>query len=98
MRHARRRQPLAGATSVPAWPKSAVRIGFGIIWAIDAAFKWRPGFHAAFLEVIKKSGEGQPGWLHWWFSFWFDAIKPDPHVWAYSIAAIETVIAAALIL
>ncbi|MHB8491114.1 MAG: TQO small subunit DoxD [Solirubrobacteraceae bacterium] len=89
----------AGSESVstPQWPKSAVRIGFGLVWAIDAAFKWRPGFHAAFLEMVKKSGEGQPGWLHPWFSFWYSAVQPHPHVWAYGIAATETLIALALI-
>jgi hypothetical protein len=26
------------------WPKDALRIGFGIIWLIDAVLKWLPGF------------------------------------------------------
>jgi uncharacterized membrane protein YphA (DoxX/SURF4 family) len=82
---------------LPTWPKSAVRIGFGLIWAVDAAFKWRPGFHKGFLGMVKESGEGQPGWLHWWFNFWYNTIQPHPHVWAYSIAVIETVLALALI-
>jgi nitrite reductase (NO-forming) len=83
---------------VPTWPKSAVRIAFGVVWAIDAAFKWRPGFHKEFLTMINKAGEGQPNWLHWWFKFWSETITPHPHVWAYGIASIETLIAAALIL
>jgi nitrite reductase (NO-forming) len=88
---------LGEAASVPDWPKSAVRIGFGLILAVDAAFKWRPGFHRDFLMMIKEAGEGQPSWLHGWFRFWTNTIAPHPHVWAYSIAVIETVLALALI-
>jgi hypothetical protein len=29
------------------WPKDALRIGFGVIWLIDAILKWLPGFRAA---------------------------------------------------
>jgi nitrite reductase (NO-forming) len=83
---------------VPTWPKSAVRIAFGVVWAIDAAFKYRSGFHKEFLDMINSAGQGQPHWLHWWFKFWSNTVTPHPHVWAYGIAAIETLIAAALIL
>jgi nitrite reductase (NO-forming) len=82
---------------VPDWPKSAVRIAFGVVWAIDAAFKYRPGFHKEFLDMVNKAGEGQPHWLHWWFKFWSETVTPHPHVWAYSLAAVETLIALALI-
>lgn len=83
---------------IPVWPKSAVRIAFGVVFAIDAFFKWRIGFHKTFVTVIKEAGDGQPSWLHWWFKFWLDTISPHHHVWAYSIAVIETLIALALIL
>jgi nitrite reductase (NO-forming) len=82
---------------VPTWPKSAVRIAFGFVWAIDAVFKWKLGFHKEFVDLVKKSGEGQPSWLNWWFKFWTDTISPHPHVWACSIAAIETLVALCLI-
>jgi nitrite reductase (NO-forming) len=68
-----------------------------VIWGIDAVFKWKLGFHKEFLSLVKESGEGQPSWLHWWFKFWTNTITPHPHVWAYSIAVIETLIAVALI-
>jgi nitrite reductase (NO-forming) len=90
--------PTGAAKPVPLWPKSAVRIALGVILAIDAFFKWRIGFHREFLSVIKGAGDGQPGWLHWWFKFWYDTVQPHPHIWAYSIAAIETLLALALIL
>jgi nitrite reductase (NO-forming) len=86
------------AAPAPVWPASAVRILFGVIFAIDAFFKWRVGFQETFLDIIKQAGEGQPSWLHWWFEFWTDAIQPHHHVWAYSIAVIETLLALGLIL
>jgi nitrite reductase (NO-forming) len=89
---------LGDAAPVPIWPESFVRIVFGVIFAIDAFFKWRVGFHQTFVEIVKKAGEGQPSWLHWWFKFWLETVSPHHHVWAYSIAAIETLIALALIL
>lgn len=85
------------AAPVPVWPKSAVRIAFGIVWAIDAAFKWTKGFHGEFLSMVKQAGQGQPSWLHWWFSFWTGAISPHPHIWDCSVAVIETLLALALI-
>ena len=50
---------LGETAPVPTWPKSAVRISFGVIWGIDAAFKWKLGFHKEFLSLVKESGEGQ---------------------------------------
>ena len=96
--HKLHHRPLGESAPVPTWPKAAVRIGFGVIFAIDAFFKWRIGFHRTFVTVVKEAGEGQPSWLHWWFKFWLDTVSPHHHVWAYSIAAIETLIALALIL
>ena len=93
-----RHHTLGESAPVPVWPESAVRIVFGVIFAIDAFFKWRIGFHRTFVAVIKEAGEGQPSWLHWWFKFWVDTVSPHHHVWAYSIAVIETMIALALIL
>jgi nitrite reductase (NO-forming) len=96
--HKLHHEPLGESASVPIWPKSAVRIAFGLILAVDAAFKWRPGFHRDFTMMITEAGEGQPHWLHGWFKFWLTTVQPHPHVWAYSIAVIETVLALALIL
>jgi nitrite reductase (NO-forming) len=99
MQGLRTHQQLRGQEApVPVWPKSAVRIALGVILAIDAAFKWRPGFHKGFMDMVTGASQGQPGWLHWWFRFWINTTQPHPHVWAYSIAVIETLLAVALIL
>ena len=35
------------------WQKSATRIGFGVIWAIDAVLKWTPSFRAEYLGMVQ---------------------------------------------
>ena len=82
---------------MPVWPKAVFRIGFGLIWLIDAVFKWLPDFHKGLLGMVKMAGQGQPSWLHWWFHSWFDIVQANTNLWAYGVAVFETVIALALI-
>jgi nitrite reductase (NO-forming) len=79
------------------WPKDALRVTFGIIWAIDAAMKWLPGFRAGYMDTIMGQAQGQPGWLKPWFDFWINLQHPSAVFFAYLVAVIETLIAAALI-
>jgi uncharacterized membrane protein YphA (DoxX/SURF4 family) len=83
--------------NVPAWPKDVLRIGFGVIWLIDAVLKWLPGFRSGYIGMIAGAGQGQPGWLHWWFSFWTNLQRPEPMFFAYMVAVAETLIAVAVI-
>ena len=80
------------------WPKDALRVCFGVIWAIDAALKWLPGFRSGYMDTIMGQATGQPGWLRPWFRFWIDLQHPRAMFFAYLVAVIETLIAAALIL
>jgi|HubBroStandDraft_1064217.scaffolds.fasta_scaffold33391_2 uncharacterized membrane protein YphA (DoxX/SURF4 family) len=82
---------------VPAWPKYALRITFGVIWLIDAVLKWLPGFKSGYVAMIKMAAQGQPGWLHPWFSFWMNVQDPHGALFAYGAAVLETLIAVALI-
>jgi len=77
--------------------KDLFRIAFGLIWVIDAALKWQPAFKAEFTGMLRSAGQGQPGWLHGWFHFWVNLVAPNAGFFAYSTAAIETLIAVALI-
>ena len=77
--------------------KDLLRIAFGVIWLIDAVLKWQPGFHRGYMDQLMGQAQGQPGWLHGWFQFWINLQHPHPYVWAYLVAAVETVIALALI-
>jgi thiosulfate dehydrogenase (quinone) large subunit len=75
-----------------------LRIAFGVIWAIDAGFKWRPSFVDGFRDDIRAAADGQPGWILWWFRFWRRVLDSDPRAFAYATAVVETLIAACLLL
>jgi uncharacterized membrane protein YphA (DoxX/SURF4 family) len=81
----------------PAWPKYALRITFGVIWLIDAVLKWLPGFRSGYIGMISGAGQGQPGWLRPWFSFWTNLQSPHPTVYAYIVAILETLVAVAVL-
>jgi uncharacterized membrane protein YphA (DoxX/SURF4 family) len=85
-------------TPVPAWPKDVLRVSFGVIWLIDAILKWLPGFRSGYMGMIMGEAQGQPGWLHWWFSFWVNVQHSEVAFFAYLVAALETLIAVAVIL
>lgn len=78
------------------WPKDTLRITFGVIWLIDAALKWLPGFRASYMCVITGEAQGQPGWLKPWFGFWIRLQHPDALHLAWLVAVIETLTALAL--
>jgi nitrite reductase (NO-forming) len=88
---------VASGRCAPAWPKDALRITFGVIWLIDAALKWLPGFRADYMSTIMGEAQGQPGWLQPWFNFWIRVQHPDAMFLAYLVAVAETLIALALI-
>lgn len=74
-----------------------LRIIFGLMLGIDAAFKWQPAFKNGFLSQIQGAAAGQPSWLHGWFSFWAQLLSHNPHAFAMLVTIIETLIALALI-
>ena len=74
-----------------------LRIAFGCMWAIDAAFKWQPAFRNGFLDQVQSAAQGQPSWLSWWFNFWVQLLAHGPHFFAIVVAVSETLIALALI-
>ncbi len=77
--------------------KSLARIAFGVIWLVDASFKFQQGFVNNFSGMIASAGQGQPGWLSGWFSFWVGITASNPSMWAYIIAFSETAVAMSLI-
>jgi nitrite reductase (NO-forming) len=78
-------------------PRDAFRIGFGLIWLIDAGLKWEPAFRTGFTAMLREAAHGQPGWLHGWFHLWITMVAPNSGFFAYSTAVIETLVAAAVI-
>ena len=90
-------QVKGAARECAAWPKDALRIGFGLIWLIDAALKWLPGFRASYMGTIMGEADGQPGWLKPWYHFWITVQHPQAASFAWLVAVAETLIALALI-
>jgi uncharacterized membrane protein YphA (DoxX/SURF4 family) len=76
---------------------AVLRIIFGLMWAIDASFKWLPAFRSGFLDQVTAAAEGQPAFLHGWFKMWTQLFAHNPTFFAMAVAVIETLIAIALI-
>jgi uncharacterized membrane protein YphA (DoxX/SURF4 family) len=74
-----------------------LRIAFGVVWAVDASFKWAPDFITGFSSTLTDALDGQPGWVKAWINLWDSLVKIDPHVFAHLVAAAETALAVALI-
>lgn len=90
------REPVRMSAS---WPLgSAVRIAFGLVWAIDAWYKWQPEFQDNFMKIVQGGAAGQPAWLGPFYRFWVTVLQPYAHTLAIATAIGETVIAGALIL
>lgn len=73
------------------------RITFGVVWGIDAFFKWLPGFQHGFGGDVMMAAQGQPHWLAWWFNLGMYPMMQYPHFFALLVAIIETLIALLLI-
>src|SRR3974390_722740 len=94
-------QARAASVSIAGWRDQGIgvlRIIFGIVWLIDAAFKWVPEFIANFADYLTGAMPDQPAWVQAWIKFWVDIVKVDPHLFAHFVAVAETLLAVALIL
>jgi uncharacterized membrane protein YphA (DoxX/SURF4 family) len=88
---------MAVKTSTLAKHVAILRITFGVVWVIDATFKWLPSFRSGFLSQITGVAQGQPNWLNPWFHFWIRLLGHNPHLFAVLTAIVESLIALALV-
>lgn len=74
---------------------AAVRIAFGVVWAIDATFKWLPGFiRGQTLEKeLGKGAEIHTPVIHQWLTMWHAIGAASAAAFAVGTAIIETLIA-----
>lgn len=77
---------------------AGVRAALGIIVAIDAWLKWRPGFAAHYVGYLQNAANGQPVWLAPWFRFWLGLVTPHVGFFVTATRLIETAIALGLLL
>ena len=87
----------SGLHSSTVWPKTGLRVAFGVIWLIDAVLKWLPGFRSGYMDQLMGQADGQPGWLGPWFRFWINLQHPRATFFEYLVALAETLIAIAVI-
>ena len=87
-------------TRVSSWRAKAIaamRIAFGLVWAVAAWLKWQPGFINGFTDKVSGAKDGQAPAVQSWISFWTNLISKNPHFFAYLLASTETAIAVFLI-
>jgi len=75
----------------------ALRITFGLVWLIDASFKWQPAFLNNFVSYLVNGAQGQPEAIQAWIGFWIHMVSTDPYAFAIVVAIVETAIALGLI-
>jgi uncharacterized membrane protein YphA (DoxX/SURF4 family) len=90
-------QPETQAHQDPAKGLAIVRIAFGVVWLIDAVFKFEPAFYHGILGVVKAADAGEPGWLNPWFHAWYSLIGNAAGLFAVGIIIIESLIALSLL-
>ncbi|MCD6672585.1 MAG: multicopper oxidase domain-containing protein [Burkholderiaceae bacterium] len=84
-----------------AWPdvaSAALRIAFGIIWAIGAAFTWTDRFAANYVGYLHNAAQGQPSWSAWWFDMWIALVTPHAMLFVWLTRIAETLLAIALLI
>jgi thiosulfate dehydrogenase [quinone] large subunit len=77
------------------WLPPAARVGFGLMWAVDATLKWSPAFTGHLLGYF--STGGQPGWVVAYVGWWTRLLGHDPRAVAYGLAAAESLVALGLL-
>jgi uncharacterized membrane protein YphA (DoxX/SURF4 family) len=76
---------------------ATVRISFGVLWIIDAAFKFEPVFYRSFLQSVKAKDAGEPKWLNPWFHAWYHIIGTNQHLFAVILIVAESLVALSLL-
>jgi thiosulfate dehydrogenase [quinone] large subunit len=86
----------------PRWLHGAavVRILFGMLWGIDAIFKWLPGFvdGRTLPDELGGASKVTVPVVHQWLEFWNGVGLSNPSLFAHLIAIIETLVAIGLVL
>lgn len=76
---------------------SVVRILFGLVWAVDAVFKWGPEIHLHIIDVLTQAQAGQPAFEWAWIQLWVQVASLNPVLFGTLIAILETMLALSLI-
>lgn len=76
-----------------------VRILFGLLWALDASFKWLPGFRGGqtLPDELGRASKVHTPVIHQWLELWNTVALANPGLFATTMAVVESLAAAALI-
>jgi nitrite reductase (NO-forming) len=87
----------ASSRAWPAIATAALRVAFGVIWAVGAALTWSPDFAVHYVGYLHNAAHGQPAWLAGWFSMWIGLVTPHAVLFTWLTRIVETTIALALL-
>lgn len=76
----------------------ALRVAFGLVWAVAAWLKWQSDFQNHFLDQVSAAKDGQPSLVQGWIAFWMHLISTNPLLFARVEASLETALAVCLVL
>ncbi len=76
---------------------AVLRIVFGLVWLIDASFKWNPAFLNNFTDYLTSGAQDQPALVQAWINLWVNGVSIDPHFFAIIVAISESAIAIGLL-
>ncbi len=76
--------------------KTAMRVLFGIVWLVDGALKFQPGF--SMLDTIQSAAQSSPSWLAPWFNFWIRITPANQTLMMFAVGGLELILAFGLIL
>ena len=88
-------------STLSAWPAiagTALRVAFGVIWAVAAALTWTSDFANHYVGYLHNAATGQPAWSAWWFQMWIDLVTPHVGLFVWGTRIAETLLALALLL
>lgn len=74
-----------------------LRIIFGIIWLVDAFFKWDPAFINNFTDYLTEGAANQSALVQAWVHLWIVGVSVNPYFFAIVVAIAETAIAIGLL-
>ncbi|HET6655115.1 MAG TPA: multicopper oxidase domain-containing protein [Gammaproteobacteria bacterium] len=90
-------QPNHFSATWPAIATTALRVAFGIIWAVGAALTFSPDFAVHYVGYLHNAAQGQPDWLAGWFSMWIGLVTPHVALFVWLTRIVESFIALALL-
>ncbi|MEO8747615.1 MAG: multicopper oxidase domain-containing protein [Rhodanobacter sp.] len=90
--------PEPSADAWRAMARTALRVAFGIIWVVNAAFTWTSQFADHYVGYLHNAAQGQAAWSAFWFDAWIAVVTPHAGLFIWLTRIIEAVLAIALVL